>query len=252
MKKLLLSVIALYTFSVANAQDEILVNPILSSKGENYLPEMDDWAISFNADGIFEYIGNSFNGTADNRGPEVDYVRNNTFVGKMFKSDKKAYRVVANLGFGSDSDTNPAGAGATEEIKSSAFDVALGLGQEWRKGNTRLQGFYGADALITASSNKTKTENFDVDGNFVDSNEFKSGLSLGLGVQGFIGAEYFIFPKFAIGAQYTYRVGFDLKGKAKTTTQTGTADPVTVDGSKGSSFGLGNVGIASINLTLHF
>ncbi|WP_445722109.1 hypothetical protein [Flavobacterium sp.] len=257
MKKLLLSVIALYTFSVANAQDEILVNPILSSKGENYLPEMDDWAISFNADGIFEYIGNSFNGTSGNRAPGVDYVRSNTFVGKMFKSDKKAYRVVVNLGFNSGTKTSLALAGepvgTDKEVKSNMFDVALGLGQEWRKGNTRLQGFYGADALITVKSSKNETTFTNIsDGEFVQSVENKSGLGLGLGVQGFIGAEYFIFPKFAIGAQYTYRVGFDLNGKSETTTQVGTTDPVTVNNGKDSSFGLGNVGIASINLTLHF
>ncbi|UOX32338.1 hypothetical protein LXD69_09770 [Flavobacterium sediminilitoris] len=257
MKKLLLSVIALYTFSLVNAQDEILVNPILSKKGENYLPEMDDWAISFNADGIFEYIGNAFNGTLDNRAPGVDYIRSNTFVGKKFISDKKAYRVVANLGFNNNSRTSISSglepANANKEVKTNAFDVALGLGKEWRKGNTRLQGFYGADVLLTAnSSNSETTFNAISDGEFIQSTENKSGLGLGLGIQGFLGAEYFIFPKFAIGAQYTYRVGFDIQGNSETTTTVGTADPVTSDNGKSSSFGLGNVGIASINLTLHF
>ena len=62
----------------------------------------------------------------------------------------------------------------------------------------------------------------------------------------------FIFPKFSLGAQYTYRVGFDLQGKGETTSKIGTGAAVTTDTGKNSNFGLGNVGVASINLTLHF
>lgn len=248
MKKIVLSLAAVFAFGFAGAQNADLK----SSKGEAYLPEAGDWAISFNADGIFEYVGNAFNGTSGNNAPSVSYIRNNAFVGKKFTSDKNAYRVVANLGFGSSTDTYPNGL-TTEEFKSSGFDLAFGLGKEWRKGKTRLQGFYGADALITANSSKTEVTNTDTaTGIFVSSVENKNGLALGLGVQGFIGAEYFIFPKFSIGAQYTYRVGFDVQGKSETTSQFGTAPSTTVDGGKGSSFGLGNVGIASMNLTLHF
>ncbi len=247
MKKIILTVAAVFAMSFANAQD------LKSKKGENYLPQSGDWAISFNADGIFEFVGNAFNGDTNNNAPSVDYVRNNSFVGKKFTSDKNAYRVVANLGFGSSTDNNPQGSqGNNNEVKSSGFDLAAGLGKEWRRGSTRLQGFYGADALLTVSSSTTESTLTDSDGEFISSVENKSGLGLGLGVQGFLGAEYFIFPKFAIGAQYTYRVGFDLQGKSETTTKFGTNDSVTADGGKSSSFGLGNVGITSINLTLHF
>jgi len=267
MKKVLLSVIVLCGFTIANAQEEeILVNPILSSKGEHYLPQMDDWAISFNADGIFEYVGNAFSGsTSRNNAPKVSYVRTNTFVGKMFVSDKKAYRVVANLGFGSQNNTSPLvsgpGAGTTIETKNNDFALALGVGKEWRKGNTRLQGFYGADVLLTtAFSNEEATTTDTETGDFLSSVEEKSGLDLGAGIQGFIGAEYFVFPKFAIGAQYTYRVGFTLNGASETTTKTGTDDAVTVDGDKGFSFAFGDlddttnvgVGIFSLTFTLHF
>lgn len=265
MKKVLLSIIAIFTFSIANAQEEeVTVSPILSKKGENYLPQIDDWAISFNANGIFDYLGNAFHGDDRNNPPTVDYVqgRTNTFVGKRFYADKKAYRVVLNLGVGSENQTNPnAVTGTTSEIKSSALDLAFGLGKEWRKGSTRLQGFYGADALITTSFlNRETTETLDTDGSFVQSTDFKSGLDLGVGIQGFLGAEYFIFPKFAIGAQYTYRVGFTMNGASETVSTVGTADSVTTNGNKGFSFGLGELGgtdnvgfgILSINLTLHF
>ncbi|VXC36308.1 conserved exported hypothetical protein [Flavobacterium sp. 9AF] len=267
MKKVLLSVFAVCGFLVANAQEEEnLVNPIVSSKGEHYLPQMDDWAISFNADGIFEYVGNAFSGsTSKNYAPKVGYVRTNTFVGKMFISDKKAYRVVANLGFGTQNNTNPIttgpNAGTTLETSNNDFALAAGLGKEWRKGNTRLQGFYGADVLLTtAFSNEKNTTTDTQTGDFISSVEEKSGLDLGVGVQGFIGAEYFIFPKFAIGAQYTYRVGLALNGASETTTKLGTADAETVEGDKSFSFAFGDldnttnvgVGVFSLNLTLHF
>lgn len=246
MKKIILTVAAVFALSSVNAQD------LKSKKGENYLPEAGDWAISFNADGIFEYVGNSFNGNTSNNAPSVDYVRTNSFVGKKFITDKTAYRVIANLGFRSEKDTDFVGAN-TVETKNSGFELAAGLGKEWRRGNTRLQGFYGADALVTISSSKDETTtNVTTSGLFVSSVENKTGLGLGLGVQGFLGAEYFIFPKFAIGAQYTYRVGFDLQGKGETTTQFGTAPSTSVDTGKNSGFGIGNVGITSINLTLHF
>lgn len=104
---------------------------------------------------------------------------------------------------------------------------------------------------ITSQKNETTTEDA-ITGVFVSSVENKSGFGLGLGVQGFLGAEYFIFPKFAVGAQYTYRVGVDLQGKSETTSQVGINPAVTTEGGKNADFGLGNVGIASINLTLHF
>ncbi|MFD2910169.1 hypothetical protein ACFSX9_15670 [Flavobacterium ardleyense] len=252
MKKVLFTAVAVFAFGFSNAQEIGSETPeLVSKKGENYLPEEGDWAISFNADGIFKYIGNSFNGKTDNAAPSVDYIRTNAFVGKMFITDKTAYRVVANLGFGSTTDTNPVGANSVE-VKQSGFDLAAGLGKEWRRGNTRLQGFYGADALLSIKSNSSETTTtFISNSALVSSVEVKSGLGLGIGVQGFVGAEYFIFPKFAIGAQYTYGLGFDLQGKSKTTTTTA-AGSNSADGGKGSAFQLGNVGIASVNLTLHF
>lgn len=250
MKKVLLTAAAVLSLTFVNAQD------LKSKKGEAYLPVAGDWAVSFNADGLFRYAGNAFNGSLTNAAPSVTYVTNNSFVGKKFISDKMAYRVVANLGFGS-STTNAAGTGVAVgynvETKTSSFDLTAGLGKEWRKGSTRLQGFYGADALINIKSGSNESSyTDDVTGVFDGSEKNKTGLGLGLGVQGFLGAEYFIFPKFAIGAQYTYRVGFDVQGKSETTIAPVGAPATTTSGGKSSNFGFGNVGITSINLTLHF
>ena len=61
MKKLsiLALVFGIMSFT-AKSQD------LKSKRGEPFLPEKGDWAIGFNADGIFSYIGNAFNGTIGN------------------------------------------------------------------------------------------------------------------------------------------------------------------------------------------
>ena len=69
----------------------------------------------------------------------------------------------------------------------------VGYGKEWRKGSTRLQGFYGVDGLVGFGSPAKKNTSFLI------------------GAQGFAGAEYFVFPKVALGAQYSYGVFFKYK-----------------------------------------
>ena len=277
MKKTLF-IFVLMTIGFTNAQE------IKSSKGEKYLPEAGDWAIGFNADGIFSYVGNSFNGNTGNNAPSVDYNKGNfgTFIGKKFLTDQKALRVIVNLVAGSNTVTQATtvlGPIVTQnltntsrqniETTTSGFGLTAGLGKEWRKGKTRLQGFYGADLLVTLNSFSTKkidsTEKTSVNSNIpvtttvnitnIETIE-KAGFVFGLGAQGFLGAEYFLFPKIAIGAQYTYGVNLLFGGRANTTVTTSiTGSPTTstaVDGAGSSNIGLSGVGISSINLTLHF
>ena len=240
MKKVLLTAAAVLSLTFVNAQD------LKSKKGEAYLPVAGDWAISFNANGIFKYAGNAFNGNVDNAAPTVTNVTENSFVGKKFITDKSAYRVVANLGFGSNNLTNGVIAGTPVNFatyKSSTINLSAGLGKEWRRGSTRLQGFYGADALVGFSSTKwTET-------NITGPNDsYSTGTSINFGVTGFIGAEYFIFPKMSVGAQYNYGLQIKSKGASKYSVP-GSPD---VNGESTTNFNLGNVTAASMNLTLHF
>ena len=231
MKKIILTAAAVFALSFANAQD------LKSKKGENYLPVAGDWAIGFNADGLFNYVGNAFNHST-NSAPSVTYQNAGTFVGKRFTSDKTAQRVIANFAFGSNSNENATGT----KVATSGLDLSLGLGKEWRKGSTRLQGFYGADVMLNINSNSTKTTSTGYE------KVVKSGLGFGVGAQGFLGAEYFLFPKISIGAQYTYGLVISMHG-ASTTTETNQAE---IKGAKSSGFNLGGVGVSSINMTLHF
>ncbi len=299
MKKLFISILAVVTFG-ANAQD---VN-FKSKRGENMLPEKGDWALGFSTDGIFEYLGNAFNGDTNNNAPTVGFSNtvdngfNGRFVGKYFTSDKSAYRVVFNLAtVGTGSEFSSTSADNTvvltpgvpapnvvitdilkQDITNSSTEFSIGVGKEWRRGKTRLQGFYGADILLffsSASATSDRTEETQV--NIITpaqaitdiertERDVKFGSGFGVGAEAFIGAEYFLFPKIAIGAQYTYGARYISQREGKQTdvvtesTNDTLATPVfesTVETSvikTPSTYtrGLTGVGIVSINLTLHF
>ncbi len=249
MKKLLTTIVLIGCFPFVNAQE------IRSKKGENYLPEAGDWAISFNADGMFKYLGNAFNGKLDNQAPSLSFTENNAFVGKYFITDKTAYRVIANVGYISTTATEGLDFENNEilTVTRSGFTTILGLGKEWRRGKTRLQGFYGLDVLISANSSKLIVNAKEPDTGLVTNTiEQKINLIFGAGAQGFIGAEYFIFPKFSLGAQYTYRVGFNIGGGGtiKINNENNIETLVTIENNK--NYNIGSLSITSINLTLHF
>ena len=238
MKKIVCIIVLLVNFSFANAQE------IKSKKGENYLPETGDWAIGFGTNGIFKYLGNAFNGKLDNEAPNPSFVQEGSFVGKKFITDKKAIRVIANFQLSklnleiSEEENN-----VVEKLKGniSTFNLKLGLGKEWRKGKTRLQGFYGADVFIQMNSSKLISIN-----QVGEKLGEEQKLSGGLGINGFIGAEYFIFPKMALGAQYTYVASFNYLGDYSKTEQEKTVS------FSGNSYGVSGVGITAIYLTLYF
>ena len=263
MKKVFLAVLAIITFTTVNAQKkgtkkaevdtEKVTGSLQSEKGENYLPEQGDWAIGFNANSIFKNLARSFNGNEGSVTPEEINMKEGAFVGKLFIEDRQAYRVVLNLGFGSDAKTTPL-TNAEQKVTSSAFEVQIGLGKEWRRGKTRLQGFYGVDALVGFDSGlKTKNTITTISGPVANSETItKTGSQINFGVNGFVGAEYFLLPKMSLGAQYNWGLGIGIIGKSETTTS-GTGIPsTTVEGGKGTAINFGGVGTASLNLTLHF
>jgi hypothetical protein len=304
MKKLFIAALAVVTFG-ANAQD---VN-FKSKRGEYMLPEKGDWALGFSTDGIFEYLGNAFNGDTNNNAPTLG-ISNTTdngfrgrFVGKYFIKDKAAYRVVFNLrtesvttkSSNTSADdvtvtnpvTNPLPVNTltvlNNDTKNSATEFSVGLGKEWRRGKTRLQGFYGADFLLVFTSGSNSRFDFEEElttfsaplpiqtVKTVDQRdeEVKLGSGFGVGLEGFIGAEYFLFPKIAIGAQYTYSARFLSQGKGSQTVVKFDSETDSLPVSPAPSFtsttvttvndtpssklsGLSGVGVVSINLTLHF
>jgi hypothetical protein len=186
-----------------------------------------------------------------------------------------------------------------DKFKMSRTNIAIGVGKEMRRGKTRLQGYYGADVMIWLSmasekytygnvmtgnptgpgttATPTSTTWDATNGNVLGAGpqgsriiKNKAGMTFGIGVRGFIGAEYFIFPKIGIGAEYGWGLGYQMSGKGKSTVEstggtgpvTGETETVTSGSSKFGfdtdmngvpSFGfLGNAGEASLKVSFHF
>ena len=302
MKKSTLLIAALaFTATAAFAQD------LTSKKGENYLPESGDWSIGIDASPVLFYVGNMFNGNTFNNAPTWNFLNGNqTIIGKMYTSETSAYRAILRLGMTSMSYTamiaDPTAAAPTyptlpamkeDKFKAGSRFIGLGGGLEWRRGKTRLQGFYGVDGMFWLSGSSQKYEY----GNALSTNpaapvgvgnstnwaaqggnnittdtylnparvtEWKSGSTFGIGVRGFIGAEYFVLPKISIGAEFGWGFGYSMTGASFMTTESiGGGPPQTIgtqeiEGSKSSSlildtdrnvFGTGN---GSLRLNFHF
>ncbi len=143
--------------------------------------------------------------------------------------------------------TNPA---EVENVwKSSGNVIGLSGGLEMRKGKTRLQGYYGGELGILFGSSRDKFEygnaltasgtsvTIDVDaadtfsaaGNVGGPTviggvpvsgtrviDRKNGSTFGIGLRGFIGVEYFMFPKISLGGEFGW--GFMMINSGKSTT----------------------------------
>lgn len=178
-------------------------------------------------------------------------------------------------------------------FKTGFTNIGLSGGLEWRKGKGRLQGFYGGELGISIASssstytygnelNQNATFNVDVDpaddingnslttdqfGNAARISEAKSGMAFGLGIRGFIGAEYFILPKLSLGGEFGWGLAFQTFGTSSVTYESeginGSGNEVsetfTEETSNGSAFGVDTDNVnsvfgpaGSLRLTFHF
>jgi len=265
---------------------------------KQYTPESGDWAIGVDATPFLSYFGNFIGGNGLNAAPSWNFLTTNqTITGKYFVEDDKAYRGSLRIGFGSVTErgmSNQTGAvapiypalGSTVEdtYKSGFNNIGLAGGLEFRKGTGRLIGFYGAELGIAFGSSKeaytygnaivaadgTIPATTDFGSNLVDDTynndarvtESKSGSMFGVGVRGFIGAEYFILPKMSIGGEFGWGLGLMSMGASSRTTESTDGTTIgqqTIEGTKTSSFALdtdfnnsvfGPAG--SLRLTFHF
>ena len=186
MKKLftILTVFAIST-TITFAQD------LTSKKGENYLPETDEWSIGYDATSLLNYVGNFLNSNAT--APTVSSPYGTAAYGKKMIDDHSAWRVRLEFGSGSNSVSTPKTISyndyfydVTQEVvdnngnliqfgsvvvdseqrtleaidkrTNSNFDLAIWLGKEWRRGSTRLQGVYGAEVGFGLHSLSTSYE----------------------------------------------------------------------------------------------
>jgi hypothetical protein len=247
MKKKVLFVASIFLATATFAQDGLT-----SKKGEAYLPEAGDWAVGFDGTPFLNYAGNMFNGNTSNS-VNATWVGNNpamTLVGKYFKDESTAYRVKLRIGFGSstvkntvDTSTTTLTGEFTDESKSSNFMLTLGGGIEKRKGNTRIQGFYGGEILISIGSSGTENTYADISsgtlaaGNVhqaVYTTNFATGASTSggerdlkisngstfqLGLRGFVGVEWFVAPKVSVAAEYGWGLAMSSTGDGERDTE---------------------------------
>ena len=239
--------------SSAFAQD------LTSKKGEPILPEAGDWAVSVDATSFLSYAKSFIGAGAGASAPTFDFLGNhNVIMGKYFKDEKTAYRGGLNIGFGNTSVSNNVDqdhiysvtpgsikAQVTDKQKTSTTGIGLSAGIEKRKGKTRLQGYYGAEAFIYIGSSTTKTTygnaisdstgtansttGFSSVGSTINTatnavvssrqTQYKSGTNFQFGVRGFIGVEYFVLPKMSLGGEFGWGIGISTWGAGQTSTE---------------------------------
>ncbi len=243
MRNLWLSAI-LFTFSTA-----LLAQP-MSKKGEPYLPLAGDWAVGIDAAPFLEYFGNFFS-DAQNDAPSAEFPNNSFAIAvKKFKRDDFAYRGSVRLGIQADSyrtfspefSTEPTNTTVEDKYSRTITNTYVSLGIEKRKGNTRIQGFYGVEGFLGFG---TESHKFEYGNNITPENtnpvrsefeilfqndpreintvtetggfitEFNKGNTFSIGARAFLGAEIFIFPKWSVGFEYGLGMGFAYTGNAE-------------------------------------
>ncbi len=248
MKKIILTAaLAITTFGVfAQGSDQLV-----SKKGEMFLPEAGDWAVSFSAAPFLNYVGNLFSGaTASNTAPTANFLNgNNTIIGKYYVDAQTAYRGLLRIGINSQGTDNlvaddvaraadpTSTSTVTDHWAAAQHFIGLGVGMEKRRGKTRLQGYYGGEFMF-ALSGSTNTYTY---GNAFTSKdqlptstnwpgltsggtnqrtlESDQGGTFGISLQGFIGFEYFFMPKISVGGEYTWGINFQSTAQGTQTVE---------------------------------
>jgi len=204
-----------------------------------YTPQIGDLGLSVDMLApVMTYIGNIFNSNTNNTFPSKfsgpDYNGAVSISGKYFIYEDFALRASISLdntrttsssyvrddaAFAAD----PSGVAQVTDARTlSNNNMYVSLGAEIRRGYARLQGFYGAQVICGYESQKTSysygnaitsdnntpshgyvttpVNNIGGNSRLLDTN-VSGGRNLLLGLGGFVGVEYFILPKMAIGGE---------------------------------------------------
>lgn len=277
-KTMILCIVALLTISIVNAQDALV-----SKKGIPILPTGGDIAIGVDAIPFFKYVGNLHNTVVNNTVPAFNFKENMNIYGKYFLDDNTAIRLTLNLSFRNQEDrefvikdgqTDPTVyVEDVQNIKTSAINIGGGL--EKRRGYGRLQGFYGGELRFIYAAGNTKytygngfsasnvnPTSYDFGANLPTYgyrvNNVTLGNTIGAGLRGFVGAEFFFAPKISIGGEFNWGVQYAKTGEGYGIEENWDApsgsineDKYKVDGGSDFNFSTGNLG-GALYLMLHF
>ena len=270
MKKVIVILFLAFCFILnSNAQQ------LVSKKGIPILPQQGDFAIGISATPFLNFAGNftkinsagAFSSTAswDFLDPSRMYI-----YGKYFLDDKTAIRGRLRIGqntttkntfVGKDGSTT--GEVVEDTWSHSTTNIILAAGLEKRRGYGRLQGFYGAEAMISLlggskdsytygnaiTATKPIPTRSNLNGNNLGGSYITSSTNsmlFGIGVNAFVGVEYFFAPKISIGGEFGWGIGINqaagVTGNGQQTTETwssGAVNSKTTDvGGKVSSFNI--------------
>jgi hypothetical protein len=228
MKKLsLLLVFALCAYVTVSAQSDERSQGITTKSGAQILPAAGDYAIGVSANSFLEYAG-KFLSTAGASAPSFD-IDGVTIYGKYFLAPDRAIRAKLGLDLSKATtktlvpDVVTPDKFVDDVLKSGTTGIDLNVGYELRRGYGRLQGFYGAEVDLAYFSTTDSWEY----GNAITSTnpvvgrptKTTSGGSLGFGIGGFVGVEYFIAPKISIGAEVNIGLALNTIPKGETTVE---------------------------------
>lgn len=208
------------------------------NSSKQYLPERGDTGIGFDATPFLNYLGNMFNETADN---SLD-LGDNTLYFRRYLTNSSALRVVASFSLSKDVNdffVDDDAADLSDPLSNNQLNdrmiyqddaFYLNVGYQKFHGEGRLRGFYGVDAGFGIANEKTEYEygNEMTAVNTAPTThwgsqserilEDKNGRELSLGIGANCGVEYYLMPRFAIGAEVGlfYRQIFEGESTRKT------------------------------------
>ncbi len=275
MKKVTILLSAmLFVALISNAQEELK-----NKKGVPILPAAGDYALGIDATPIFNFFGNFVkinSGAAFNDPSSMNFVNgNNAIYAKYFVDAKTAYRINLRIGLTSTTDkeyvqqdgqADPL-VTVEDKAKYGNTNIILGAGMEKRRGEGRLQGFYGAEAQLMfagtsekytygnafSSSNTTPgMTNFDAANPNVLSassriTKAKGGSTIGIGARAFVGVEYFFAPKISVGGEFGWGLAIASQGDGKVTTESWDGANSTVKTTETKTGGGGYMGFDTDN-----
>lgn len=281
MKKHVLFSAAMVAAMTASAQ----TGEITSNRGENWLSQSGDWGLTFDATPLINYAGNLFNGNTNNGNVGLNNFFSSTsgngsqvvIGGKKLIDANTAYRGRVRIGFGSTKETDlvsqipqptpvPNPPAQVEDVtKNGYMAVQLGAGLEKRVGSTRVVGVYGGELNIGLGSGKTTYEYGNAlsnDNQGSRTTEEKQGGVFSVGLNGFVGVEWFAAPKISLSGEYTWGLAMQSEGFTETSTDTWTPNPTnpttgavtstTVEGgTKTNTFGI-DTGVSGARIGVNF
>jgi hypothetical protein len=245
-RKVATSIIVLLASINGFGQNDNLTN----KNGKTILPESGEIGLGFSAMPVFSYVGNMFNGNTNNNSlgnnKFASIFNENAIFGKYMLNNKTSVRGNFRVNIDNNKLTNYVINDVFNSPDSMISDVlnqksqryVVGGGYEKRRGNGRVQGIYGGDAVFMF---ERSTESYEYGNQFgilnqaptsttdfikresssqgMRNSSSASGNTFGFGLRPFIGVEYYVAPKISLGAEFGWSLMFSSTGDGSRDTE---------------------------------